>query len=137
MGNLHNTMTRGQKAAILLSLDGLFMCIALFTALQLRLGQLWPVQYFPEATGLFILMPLIGMGLSWWMGIPRIVLRTFERRAILRLGQFALIMAVVCALLNWDYRFGVPRSIPGIWAAVFLFYAVFSRLFLLDLMDRF
>lgn len=136
MGNLHNTMTRGQKAAILLSLDGFFMFVALFTALQLRLSQLWPVQYFPEATGLFILLPLIGMGLSWWMGIPRIVLRTFERRAILRLGQFALIMAIICAALNWDYRFAVPRSIPGIWAVVFLFYAVFSRLFLLDIMDR-
>ncbi len=136
MGNLHNTMTRGQKAAILLSLDGFFMSVALFTALQLRLGQVWPVQYFPQGTGLFILMPLIGMALSWWMGIPRIVLRTFERRAILRLGQFASIMALICAALNTGFSFGLPRSIPGIWAAVFLFFAVFSRLFLLDIMDR-
>ncbi len=136
MEQIHDTMTRGQKAMILIALDGFSMFISLLIALQLRLGDPWPSQYFEVGFGMFILMPLIGMTLSWFMGIPRIVLRTFEQRALIRILQFAFIMAVVCYLLNWDYRFGLPRSIPGIWAAVFVALAVFSRLILLEVMQQ-
>ncbi len=136
MGDLHNRMSRGQKAFVLLGLDGCAMVLSLWVALQLRLGEWWPSQYWPDGWGLFLLMPIIGLALSWQMGIPRIVLRTFEGSAILRLGKFAFVMSVVCAALNYSLSFGLPRSIPGIWAAVFLFFAVFSRLFLLHLIER-
>lgn len=133
---LHDTMSRTQKAMVLVALDGLAMFLALLVALQLRLGEWWPSQYFEEGFGLFILMPVIGMSLSWYMGIPRIVLRTFEQRALIRILQFAFIMSLVCAALNTGFRFGLPRSIPGIWAAVFVAFAVFSRLVLLGLMEQ-
>ncbi|MEM9811600.1 MAG: nucleoside-diphosphate sugar epimerase/dehydratase [Pseudomonadota bacterium] len=136
MGDLHNRLTRGQKAAILLVLDGLAMVASLWIALQLRLGELWPDRYWAEGWGLFVLMPLIGMAYAWTLGIPRIVLRSFEGRAILRLLRFAFIMSVVCAVLNASLAFGLPRSIPGIWGAVFLALAVIGRLTLIELMER-
>ena len=76
------------------------------------------------------------MGVSWMMGVPRIVLRSFEQRALLRLVQFAFVMSLVTAALNTGFVFGLPRSIPGIWAAVFLAFAVFSRLVLIGFLDR-
>lgn len=129
-------MTRSQKAILLLSLDGLAMLLALLVALQLRLGDPWPNQYFAQGYGLFVLVPAFGMLISWMMGVPRIVLRSFEQRAMFRLVEFALIMSLVTAALNTGLQFGLPRSIPGIWAAVFLAFALFSRLVLLSLVER-
>ena len=136
MGQLHNTLTRTQKAVILLLLDGAAMLVALLIALQLRLGDPWPNQYFADGWGLFVLMPVIGMALSWLMGIPLIVLRSFEQRALFRILQFAFVMSLICAVLNWAAGFGMPRSIPGIWAAVFVALALFSRLVLLEVMEQ-
>ncbi|NNU79075.1 polysaccharide biosynthesis protein [Halovulum dunhuangense] len=136
MEQLHDTMTRTQKAIFLLSLDGLAMLVALLVALQLRLGEVWPDRYFEQGFGLFVLVPVIGMLVSWIMGVPRIVLRSFEQRALLRLVQFAFVMSLVTAALNTGLGFGLPRSVPGIWAGVFLLFAVFSRLVLLSLIDR-
>ena len=45
-------------------------------------------------------------------------------------------MSLVCAALNTFVGFGLPRSIPGIWAAVFVALAVFSRLVLLEIIDQ-
>ncbi len=129
-------MTRSQKAILLLTLDGLAMLLALLVALQLRLGDPWPNQYFAQGYGLFVLVPAFGMLISWMMGVPRIVLRSFEQRAMFRLVEFALIMSLVTAALNTGLKFGLPRSIPGIWAAVFLAFALFSRLVLLSLVER-
>ncbi|MSU90655.1 NAD-dependent epimerase/dehydratase family protein [Rhodobacteraceae bacterium 2CG4] len=129
-------MTRSQKAIVLLSLDGLAMLLALLVALQLRLGDPWPDQYFAQGYGLFALVPAFGMLISWMMGVPRIVLRSFEQRALFRLVEFAFIMSLVTAALNTGLQFGLPRSIPGIWAAVFLAFALFSRLVLLGLVER-
>lgn len=131
MPRLHERLSRRDKALVLLLSDGLWIVLALWVALQLRLGQLWPVQYFPQGVGLFLLMPAIGMALSWVMGLPRIVLRAFEDKALTELGKFALYMSVICAALNATFLFGLPRSIPGIWAAVFLFLAVGGRLAML------
>ncbi|MEM8787011.1 MAG: nucleoside-diphosphate sugar epimerase/dehydratase [Pseudomonadota bacterium] len=136
MERLPESMTRLQKALTLLALDGLAMLVALLAALQLRLGELWPDQYFAQGYGLFALVPVIGMLVSWIMGVPRIVLRSFERRALFRLIQFAFLMSLAVAALNTGLNFGLPRSAPGIWAAVFLVFALFSRLVLLSLIDR-
>ncbi len=136
MGIRLYSLSRAQKAQILLALDGAAMVAALWIALQLRLGEVWPAQYWPDGWGLFVLMPLVGMALSWSMGIPHIVLRSFEGSAIIRLGKFAFVMSVLCAVLNTGAGFGLPRSIPGIWAAVFLGLAVFSRLTLLSIIER-
>ncbi len=136
MPHFHDSMTRTQKAMVLLGLDGLAMAAALLVALQLRLGDPWPNQYFADGYGLWVLVPVIGMLLSWIMGVPRIVLRSFEQRALFRLVQFAFIMSLITAALNTGLQFGLPRSIPGIWAAVFLSFAIFSRLVLLGLIER-
>jgi len=136
MDKLHNSMTRLQKAIFLVSLDGLAIMVALIVAVQLRVGELWPVRFIEPGLGLYVVAPLIGMALSWYMGIPRIVLRTFEQRALLRLVQFAFIMALIIAILDMVVDFGQPRSMPGIWAGVFLVFAIFSRLVLLTLIER-
>ena len=136
MTRLHETMSRRQKAVALLLMDGAFMVIAILVGLQLRLGEWWPNEYFADGAAMFLIIPLVGMGLSWIMGIPRIILRTFEHQALFRLGQFAVAMSILFAVLNTVFSFGFPRSIPGIWAAVFLFFAIFGRLAILDTMRR-
>ena len=135
MPKIHNHMSRRHKAFLLLGIDGALMALSLWVALQLRLGELLPVQYFPQGTGLFLLVPAIGMALSWIMGLPRVVLRTFEHTALIELAKFAIFMSIVCAALNATFLFGLPRSIPGIWAAVFLFFAVGARLSLLTVVN--
>ncbi|WP_112320875.1 polysaccharide biosynthesis protein [Oceanibium sediminis] len=136
MEHLHDSLSRTQKALFLLALDGLWMLLALIIALQLRVGELWPTRFLEPGFGLYVITPIIGMLLSWIMGIPRIVLRSFEQRALMRLLQFALIMALTIAALNSFLDYGQPRSAPGIWAGVFLILAVVSRLTLLGLIDR-
>ncbi len=135
MEPLHERVSRRQKAMVLLSIDAVLIPLSIWIALQLRLGIWWPVYYFPQGTGLFLLMPLIGVTLSWVMGIPRVVLRAFERHALVKLAQFAMIMAVICAVLNTGLGFGLPRSIPGIWAAVFLVLAVSARFTILTALE--
>ncbi len=129
-------LSRNQKALIVLLLDALLVPFALFLSLVLRLGVLLPLEYFPQANGLFLSLPLIGVILSWVMGIPNVVLRAFEQRAIWQLTRFVFVMSLICAGLNTFLSFGLPRSIPGIWAAVFLVFAVAARLLLANLGER-
>lgn len=136
MSGLHETLTRTQKALVLLALDGLAMLVSVLLALQLRVGELWPDRFFGEGYGMFVLAPLIGMLVSWIMGVPRIVLRSFELRALQRLVLFAFLMSLVIAALNQVLAFDLPRSLPGIWAGVYLILAIFIRLGLLGLIDR-
>ncbi|MEO1550156.1 MAG: nucleoside-diphosphate sugar epimerase/dehydratase [Pseudomonadota bacterium] len=136
MTKLASILSRRQKALILLAVDAGLCAPALFLSLVLRLGDPTPFEYFPQGTGLFVALPLIGMGVSWVMGVPFIVLRAFEQNGIVRLGLFAFVMSVICAGLNTGLGFGLPRSIPGIWAALFLVFAVGARILLVRVLER-
>ncbi|MEM9270304.1 MAG: hypothetical protein AAGA78_15375, partial [Pseudomonadota bacterium] len=136
MTKLASNLSRRQKALILLLVDAAIAAPALFLSLVLRLGDPTPFEYFPQGNGLFIAMPLIGMGIAWVMGVPFIVLRAFEQNGIVRLGLFAFVMSLICAALNTGLGFGLPRSIPGIWAAVFLVFAVGARIVLVRMLER-
>ncbi len=128
-------MSRRQKALILLLLDAVLAPLCLLGALQLRLGDLWPDQYFAQGWPIFLALPFVSIAVGQAMRVPHVVLRSFENRALLRIGRCALVIAALLALANYDYRFGFPRSMPGIWAALFVVTAVAARLGLVWLME--
>jgi FlaA1/EpsC-like NDP-sugar epimerase len=136
MGRLQDRMSRGQKALVLMALDAAMAPLALLGALQLRLGDWWPDQYFAAGMPVYLALPLLAIAVGRAMGVHQVVLRSFENRALWRLARFALVMAVILAALNHDYRFGFPRSMPGIWAALFLVGIVAGRMGLLWLIGQ-
>ncbi|MHA3914923.1 polysaccharide biosynthesis protein [Halovulum sp. GXIMD14793] len=131
-----DTLSRNQKSIAILVMDGLLTLLAIQVSLQLRLGEWWPTQYWDAGWLTYLAFPLIGMALSWVMGIPHIVLRSFDNNALFQLGRYAFVMAVIFAAMNTFLAQGFPRSVPGIWGAVFLFFAVFSRLIILEGLGR-
>lgn len=131
-----DTLSRSQKSYAVLAMDGLFVLLAIQVSVQLRLGEWWPTRYWETGWLTYVALPLVGMVLSWAMGIPHIVLRSFGNSALFQLGRYALVMAVVFAAMNTFLAQGFPRSAPGIWGAVFLFFSVFARLVILDLLNR-
>jgi len=120
-------LPRTWKRFILLSVDLVFVPVALLVAFCLEFKSMWPGddlvavwQIFPTTIGV---AAIVSVGL----GIPSIRLNAYESYAILRTGVFATSVAMLIAAISIITRSGVPFSVFVVFAFLFFGLSVSVR----------
>lgn len=122
-------LRRSHKKWIMVVADCLMVPVALWAALALRLGEIWPQ---PEMANFWWLFPLVvpfAVFTFARLGLYRAIVRFISSRALWAVVQGS----VFTALALWSMVFlsrepGFPRSVPILFAMVLLVFVGGSRL---------
>ena len=119
LDNLANT-GRGYKQAVSISVDSLVVVLSLWGAYSLRLGYIF--TDFQAAWHLFLLMPILSVGLFSGLGIYRWVIRSANTILFRQLAKGCILsgFALVLLIFLWPPSLANPRSIFLVYAALFL-----------------
>lgn len=128
---LITSLSRSQKALIFLSIDLLMVPLALLFALLVQdlpepgraLAQIVPVLPW--------LLGLVG-GLGLGLGLPKIQLKAYEGRAMLRSLLLAVVAGIALASLLHLARLALPPGTPVIFALGYFLLMVGARVLLLQ-----
>jgi len=122
-------LSRRSKAAILISADTCFACLAFWAAFSLRLGYF----YVPKGDVwfLFAAAPIIALPIFLKLGLYRAIIRYIEIRALWTIIQACTLYALVFALVLYQSGIkGVPRTVtPLNWLNMIMLVAS-SRFFM-------
>ena len=122
-------LSRGQKRAIMLLADFIFLPTALWSAYALRFANPIDWQYLEPALPLFVLIPFVGLLVFMRLGLYRTVVRFMGNQAMWSLFYGTVILALALYALAFFLQIDpFPRSIPINFALVALVYVGGSRL---------
>ena len=105
-------MSRSRKRAVLLALDCAAIALALIFVVAVSADRL------PAREALVLVLPILpylvalGAGLSYWLGLADIQLKSYELRAAAKTGVFAIYAAAAAAGLAWLFGIALP---PGLF----------------------
>jgi FlaA1/EpsC-like NDP-sugar epimerase len=121
-------MSRTRKRLIFLLFDLIVMNIALVVALAVSPHPLPPSG---SLVFLFASLTLLGAGISWALGLPKIKLNAYDWSAILRTAVLAVSMTVLGHSASLAQ--GIPASIFSVYAPTLFTLSVLGRISLLHL----
>ena len=117
MKEFFERLPRAWKRFILLSVDLLFVPVALYFSFCLETNSLWPTQSLIENWSVFPVTISVAAIVSISPGIPSIRLNAFEARATIRTGVFATVIALFVAAISgmaFDRQAGGPGGIDAV-----------------------
>src|SRR5690606_37670642 len=88
-------LTRRQKRAVLMLADGVLVALALWAAVAVRLGTLWPGYVWQRGWWLLLVLPPVGVALFRSMGLYRLLMRTLGYHGILINIQAVLMLSLI------------------------------------------
>jgi FlaA1/EpsC-like NDP-sugar epimerase len=114
------SLTRGQKQAIFTLIDAVAIPAAFIVALALE------ASVSADAKTLVTLVPLklasmtAGIGIAWWLRLPRIKLNAYETQGIVRTAAFATTLGIVAYFLARVLALDLPGGVFPIFVLVLL-----------------
>lgn len=120
-------LTRRTKALIILATDFCLAVLALYLSLVLRLGQFWPEHTLSRAVPYFIVIPCLAVLISYWLRIPRMMVRSFNLFGLRYLGLLALTLTLIMLVMRFGLQIPLPRSVPAIFLVTYLVLLVLAR----------
>lgn len=122
------SLSRSQKRKLLLTADVLIINLSLVIALSLSLNRLVNTADLSIAWLLFPALTLIGGGLAWGLGLPKIKLNAYDWSAILRTAMFASLMTVAGLALDRTWSSSVPASLFYTYGLILFTVSVLGRI---------
>lgn len=117
---LLSSMTRAQKQALFTSIDTLTSLLALPTAILLASWVPWTETTLAEMSPLLAAIAITGIGLSWWLGLPRIKLNAYETRGIVRTAAFSFSLGLAGMVIDRIISVGLPAGVYFIFSLLLL-----------------
>lgn len=113
-------LPRWQKRMVMLSVDVLLLCLAVWLSFALRLGDWLPDM--KEGEWLLLVAPIVTLPVFTAFGLYRTIIRHASNHTVFAILQgitlSTLLLAASGALFNWE---GIPRSVyPIYWGVAFL-----------------
>lgn len=127
MLNFINSLSRSQKAYILLAIDlGLIPLALLFTFAVQALPSP-PLDTLVRVSPILPYLLLVGAGLSLWLGIPHIQLNAYERTAVGLTAVFSLLLAGAAAVMAGLAGLALPLGTYVMFGISYFLFSVASR----------
>jgi FlaA1/EpsC-like NDP-sugar epimerase len=121
-------LSRWQKQAIFAGLDVGLIALSLWAAAAVRLGGLWPDQVWEDGWPLLLVLPLIGGGLFYGLGLYKSVLRSMGRHDVVRIAQASFLLSLILAAFGFfDFGLFLPRSTPIIFGLLLVVMMIIGR----------
>jgi FlaA1/EpsC-like NDP-sugar epimerase len=112
-------LSRLQKRLILAPADMILLAVSLWAAVWLRLGDAWPVATWGRGWWLLLVIPAIGVGIFYVMGLYRFVVRSLSRHDLVVLARAIVLISLLLAAVGYfNPRIFLPRSTPIIFGLV-------------------
>ncbi|WP_287180353.1 nucleoside-diphosphate sugar epimerase/dehydratase [Mesorhizobium sp.] len=109
-------LTRLQKKLVLAPFDALLVAFSLWAAVAIRLESPWPYFVWIGGWWLLLVLPLVGMGIFYSIGLYRVVMRSMGRHGAWRiLRGTVLLSGVLTSFGYFDNTLFIPRSTPIIF----------------------
>lgn len=125
---LYSALSRTQKKILFVSLDVVFLPIALWSSYALRFSDWWPMERMAPFWWMFILIPLVGIYIFARLGLYRAVVRFFGEQAILAVIKgVAFLSLILYGVAHLSGITSFPRSIPINFAIIATMYVAGSR----------
>ncbi|MEP3299604.1 MAG: nucleoside-diphosphate sugar epimerase/dehydratase [Pseudoruegeria sp.] len=135
MLKLLKSLTRPQKRAILMTFDVLLVPLALLLTVAIQQNTIHPIS---SMYGIIIVLPYLMAGaalLSWLLGISKIRLDAYEKRALKKTAAFAIYLTAFSYLLlevsGNHHPFGTYVTL----ALIYFLLSVASRVLMLQFVD--
>ncbi|MGS2716900.1 polysaccharide biosynthesis protein [Eionea flava] len=123
-----SVLSRTSKRFIMVSMDLVALCFALWSSFALRLSEWWPEEYLIPSTGLFFVTPVVGVYIFMRLGLYRAVVRFMGTQAIWAVVKGVMLLALfLWSAVTVLQITPFPRSIPINFALVALIYVGGSR----------
>ena len=116
------------KIVIVLLFDALLVPVALFLAISMRMGAVWPWSTVSGALPLFIAMTCAGVGLALLLRVPQVRHSSLDLGAIAKFGTYAMSLAALGTILNAGLSLGAPRTVPMIFGPILFCLSVGGKL---------
>jgi FlaA1/EpsC-like NDP-sugar epimerase len=124
---LAESLSRPTKRKILLAADVLIINLSLLIAMSLSLNRLLSLDDLAGVWAMFPALTLIGGGMTWGLGLPKIKLNAYDWHATLRTALFAVLMTLTGLALDRTWPTLLPAS---------LFYTFGLMLFTISVLGR-
>ena len=125
-----SSLTRKQKAYILLSIDLALIPLALLFTYTVQSLPTTPVETLFLAVPILPYLLIGAAGLSMWLGIPYIQLNAYERHAVGLTAIFSMLMAGASALLSGVAGMALPPGTHVMFGIIYFLMSVASRMVL-------
>ena len=133
MLNLINFLTRKQKVYLLLAVDLILIPVALLFTYTVQALPTSALETLGRTLPVLPYLVLIAAGLSMWLGLPQIRLKSYERHAVWLTAILATLVAAASAGLTFLAGPALPPGTHVIFGIVYFLLSVASKLALLHL----
>ncbi|MGC9420185.1 MAG: polysaccharide biosynthesis protein [Rhodovulum sp.] len=132
MLNFVSSLTRTQKMVILLGIDLLLIPAALLFTYAVQALPTTPVETLERTLPILPYVMLVAAGLAFWLGIPHIQLKAYERHAVGLTAIFATLLAGAMAILSGIWGPALPLGTHVMFGISYFLFAAASRAALLQ-----
>lgn len=124
-----SSLSRAQKRRVLMIGDAGIIALALWLALAMRLGDIWPEYYMYSARWFFLAVPPIGVIVFYLCGVYNNLLRSLGRAAFLEMAASVIILMLALGAIAFaDSNRPIPASTPMIFGFVLFIFASALRI---------
>jgi FlaA1/EpsC-like NDP-sugar epimerase len=124
--DIHN-LSRAAKRAIIMAVDSLLVPVSLYCAFALRYGTSAPWEFISSSWALFGAMTILGVAITWALGLHRIKLNAFDTHSMSNIGIAASLLSLSAMVLSYMMDLSAPRSVPLLLGLFFCLFAVVAR----------
>lgn len=105
-------LSRKSKQLTLLLIDAVLPPVVLVGAVGVAYGGIWPFSAHPRLWYVVLALLLLGGGVSAWLGLHRVQLKSYETTAVMRTAVYAALTTAAAAVLM---QFVLPNfSVAGL-----------------------
>lgn len=114
-------LPRRWKRRILVGMDSAALMFAFWAAYALRLSDPWPKARLDAVIPFFVVLPVAGVLILWWLGVYKAFLRSLERRTSMHIVKGIVAIALIPAVASFLVpHFDIPKSVPIIFGLVLI-----------------
>lgn len=119
---------RKYKILISILVDTVLLYLSLYLAVSLRMEVIWNALIFENSMPFLVLSPLIIALSGRITGIHKSIVGSFDVDEIGKIFFYSIITALFYVLINYLSLSFLPRSVPIIYAVIFILLILVSRL---------
>ena len=108
--------SRRVKQLLSASFDLALLTLSLWAAYALRFTELWPEDWLLDGSVLFILSPIMGITVFYFLDLYRIIIQYVNLRMATTVIKGLFIVSIAVYVLIEIFNLTVPRSIPIIFS---------------------
>jgi FlaA1/EpsC-like NDP-sugar epimerase len=133
MLNFIKSLSRAQKRLVMIAIDSVLIPLALLVAFHLQMSQAGAWVYFQAFVPTIPYLLVFAAGLSMWLGVSSVHLKQYDGNSIAMTAVFAGLVALTFYFFTLITDLHLAPAVLIVFGSTFFAMAVFSRLFLLQI----